>query len=201
MTVARSRVAAVAAALVLAAVAIVLVVTVTGGDEDILANGRSASGPLQMPNTHGYTTSVKTGDVITDGFEVLHLTGSRKATIDDVRLPDAKGFELLGVKLSSPDRPIGSVQITRNWPPVDPQLPPETITDAIGATITPHDDGWELLIGMKITGSGYLIRDGLIIDYTVDGRGYTARFPSQVVVCTDASVENKQGRCPAPKNS
>lgn len=131
---------------------------------------------------------------MTDGFWVLRLNGDEPAVIDDVRIEGDPGLEQLGVKLAAPGRPIGTVQLTENWPPVDDELLPQKfIVVAIGQEISTHDDGLELLIGMKAAEKGYLEREGVTVDYTVGDRAYTAHLPISVFICTDKKYERRDG--------
>lgn len=159
---------------------------------------RRTDGPITIPPEAGYSHSLPVGAEFTDGFWVLHLEGDEPARIEDVRIEASEGLEQLGVMLAAPARPIGSVQLDESWPPRHKFLPKRVMVDAIGAEITPHRDGWELLIGMKATGKGYLEREGVTVDYTVGDQAYSAHLPISVFICTDEKFE-KKGVCPLPE--
>lgn len=57
--------------------------------------------------------------------------------------------------------------------------------------------GWELLLAVKPTRVGYLVRDGVRIDYTVAGKKYSRYLPAQLVICTAPKYLNRN-RCPFP---
>lgn len=184
-----------AAVLVIAAV-VVLGVVLTHGD------GRPTDGALQAPLPHGYSTIARPGDMFTDGFEVLRLSGNQDAVIEDVRLVGARGLELLGARLAPPDRGFGSVQALASWPPRG-AFKDVKMVNAMGATITPVKQdraGWELLLGVKVTGEpdAPLIRDGIQIDYRVGDESYTTYRPAQLVVCTADDQLREDGFCPLP---
>lgn len=163
------------------------------------SGGRSTEGPLKVPPAHGSSVTLPVGTEFTDGFEILSLSGDTAAVIDSVELVDSPGFELLGTRLVSPARKLGFVQFVRGWPPASGSLRTAPVILAEGATITPtilnDGAGWELLVGIRVTGSGLLRRAGLKVDYTVGGEKFTATFPAEMVVCTDPRYEVR-GRCP-----
>lgn len=190
------------------AVAVSVIVIATGGATAIYAladdtstahSARRTDGPLKVPRPHGGAVTLATGATFTDGFEILSLAGERDAVIDSISLVDSAGFELLGAEVASPDRKTGFVQFVHGWPPVAKELRGTELVPATGATITPTGSsdgaGWELFVGIRVTGDGLLTRTGLKIDYTVDGEKFTATFPAELVVCTDSSYE-VNGNCP-----
>ncbi len=159
---------------------------------------RRADGPMHVPPAHGGAVTLRTGAVFTDGFEILSVAGDEPATIDSVALVDNGGFELLGAKVASPDRRTGFVQFLHGWPPAGPELKGTRPIDAMGASITPSaagEPGWELFVGIRVTGTGVLERTGIKVDYTVAGERFTATLPAQLVVCTSRSQEVR-GHCP-----
>ncbi len=85
------------------------------------------------------------------------------------------------------------------WPPKDPELDRDLVVPAIGAIIEPGPPGWELLIGIRVTGEGYLVRDAVRVTYEVDGTEYVWEQVASVAVCTSREVENKHG-CPLATN-
>lgn len=147
---------------------------------------------------HAWAVHVSVGHTFTDGFEVLNLGGKSKAVIDSVKvLPADSGLKVVGVRLANPTRKDG-VQVTWNWPPRDPHLEQSTIGPGLGATITPysHDKNtWELLVGIKVTRPGYLVRRELEVDYHIGDQHYSYVDPATVAVCTLRSTAD----CPMPK--
>lgn len=63
-----------------------------------------------------------------------------------------------------------------------------------GATVTPAKQSWELLLGIKVTEPGYLVRDAVRIHCSAGGEDYTRTRPAQLAVCTSPTQVN--GRCP-----
>ena len=182
----------------LAATALAVVAAALGVAAFADTDSRTDGGPLRAPNPHGWSTSNSVGDVFTDGMEVLHLEGNREAVIEDVRLVGDDGLELVGAKVAGQDRAIGFIQYNADFPPVnDPDLGDPVLIDAIGATVTPYSGGWELLLGIKATKEGFLVREGVEIDYRVGGEEYTVFREAWLGVCTSPRYE-VDGDCPLP---
>lgn len=159
---------------------------------------RSEDGPMHVPAAHGGAVTLRTGAVFTDGFEILSVAGDKPATIESVSLVGNGGLELLGAKVAPPDRRVGFVQFLQGWPPIGPALRGTRLTDAVGASITPTAPGtagWELFVGIRVTGAGVVKRDGIRVGYTVAGEHFTATFPARLVVCT-SRFQEVRGHCP-----
>jgi hypothetical protein len=157
------------------------------------------SEPLSNANPHGWATTMPVGSVFTDGFEVLHLDGHEPAVIKSVTMVGDPGIELVGASIATTERDIGSIQQLKGYPPSNPHIP--RIIPAAGASITPFaqdEIGWELLLGIKIVDDGYLVRDGIIIEYSVGGEDRRAFDPAQLVVCTSSAYYRGHSRCPFP---
>ena len=165
---------------------------------DAAGGSRSTDGPILMPNRTAYSVLARQGDEVTDGFEVLHLDGDRSAVIESVRLVGAEGLELLGSKLAPPDRSIGAVQYMPTWPPADPQIDRASLVDATGARITPATAGYELLVGMRVTGQNEASRVGIRVDYTVGSKKYTIVLPAGVELCLSAEAHRRPSSCRVP---
>jgi hypothetical protein len=176
-----------------AALAAILVSLVTA------CGGSPEAGPMSPPNPHGWAITKGVGETFTDGFEVLRLRGDRPAVLDSVALVGSEGLELVGFRLAGPDRSMGAVQLVDNFPPRDPML--SDVRPANDTTITPVSKsgsiGWELLIGIKVVEEGYHVREGVRVDYTVDGERFSVVHPAQLVVCTSEKY-HKRGDCPFP---
>lgn len=65
-------------------------------------------GPMVIPFDHGWSTTMEPGEVFTDGYEILHLTGDQPATVTDVRLVGADGLRLVSAKIAGE---------AKMWPP------------------------------------------------------------------------------------
>jgi len=157
------------------------------------------SEPLSNANPHGWATTMPVGSVFTDGFEVLHLDGHEPAVIKSVTMVGDPGIELVGASLATTERDIGAIQQLKGYPPSNPHIP--RIIPAAGASITPFaqdEIGWELLLGVKIVDEGYLVRDGIIIEYSVGGEDRRAFDPAQLVVCTSEEYYRGHRDCPFP---
>lgn len=153
-------------------------------------HGIKRDGPLVVPFEHGWALSYQTGEVFTDGLEVLTLKGSDEAVVESVELVGDKDLELVGVFLAPPPRNIGATQLLRMWPPRDPEAFDEATlveVDEDGAAITSALGGWELLVGLRATTDGRHHRDGIRISYRVGDQDYEAFFPAQLDVCASES--------------
>lgn len=177
-------------------VAAVLAVATSG----VLAGCFTADGgPIKASPPHGWSTTQRVGATFGDGLEMLRLTGQQDAVIKSVSITGDDGLKLVDARLAGPDRET-AVQRFPTWPPVGeyrrwvkPMVPAE------GATITPDPAGWELLLGLKVTRPGYLVRDSVRVEYEVGGRTYVRDFGGQLVVCTSPDME-VNGECPFPKD-
>lgn len=180
----------VAAATMLAAAA----ATLLAGCGDEPARG----GPIERGMPHGWAISKAVGEEFTDGMETIEVKGDQPVYIDSVDLVGGDGLEIVGVRLVTPDRPFGAIQVIHAWPPADPELDPGHIREVDGTAVTPSGEhGWELLLGLKAVDDGYLVREGIRINYTVDGEQFTQVLPAELAVCTSPKYE-KDGRCPFP---
>lgn len=155
-------------------------------------------GPLAEAPAHAWAIEAAVDRPFTDGFTVVWLTGDQDAVIESIELEGADdGLELVGAKLAGPDRGYGSVQHFKAWPPKSYRpLDPSSVVDAEGATITPDQAGWELLLGIKATKEGYLTREGIRVNYTVDGEKFSRVLPSTLFVCGGDGKVDVDNRCP-----
>lgn len=186
---------------VVAVSVLVAVAAATAAALGYIGGGRSTDGPLNPGPPHGWAATAKVGDVFTDGLELLHLRGTEQAVIEDVRLVGDDGLELAGAVLAGPERGIGAVQYMPTFPPHNnPQIDAELV-EAEGTWITPEGKDrkgtWELLLGIRPTTEGYLVRTGVEVDYSVQGEEYTVLIPAHLAVCTSQKYE-RRGECPLP---
>jgi len=161
-------------------------------------DGPSLDGPLALSGAHGGSISLAVGDKITDGDEMLRVTGDEAAVIDAVWMEGDSGLRLIDAMVVGPER-RESYGVVRRWPlhRVFGAIP----QPAVGATIAPIPGeaplAYELLLGIEVIEPGYLIRDAVVIDYHVGDRHYRWRQVAQLVVCTDRSML-VDGLCPPP---
>jgi hypothetical protein len=186
-----------------AAVALAAILLLPGcvaGEQDTVPGSSLAPGPLNRPNAHSWAFSQPVGAVFPDGLEILRLNGDREAVIESVELVGDGGLELVGVRLSPPGgRSIGSVQFMPGFPPRDHEI--HQVVPAVGTTITPigqDPQGWELLVGMRVTRDAYLVREAIRVTYTVDGKRYAQVLPAGLAVCASPRHE-VDGECPPPR--
>lgn len=156
-------------------------------------------GPLKGAPEHGYTVTVAEGDTFTDALESLVVKGKKPAVIDSVELVDAEGLEVVGYQLVGPKRTI-NLQYIPGYPPKDPDLDQSLVVPGDTPIKPGETEGWELLLGIKVTKPGPLWRGGLRYLYTVDGVQYTKTIPAQLKVCTSPDQEIN-GECPPPEDS
>ncbi len=176
---------------------VVVVVVVALWDREVRPD-RESGGPLEVPPKHGYMFTLPQGTRFTDSFERLTANGDRPLVLESVELVGGEGLRLLGFKILGPER-----DTTRDFFPEYPpaledvkELGATAILDGPGAVIEPGNEmGWELLVGIEITQPGPLWRKGLRINYSVDGKKYTAFFPAQIQVCTEVGQKGPGGKC------
>lgn len=150
-------------------------------------------GPLQVADApHGWALAVPPGAVWTDGMETLRFDTTEPVTIDAIELEtDGPSLELVGVRLAGDDREHGSTQFHPTFPPEDEALGP--LIPAIGATVEPSPGpvmgSWQLLLGLRLTGSERVVRRGIRIDYSVGGVAYREVIPAMLAVCPSDQVE------------
>lgn len=155
---------------------------------------------MRPATRHGWSTYEPVGAAFTDGLEVLELRGHSDAVIDSVHLVPGKqgnGLKLIGVKLANPTRG-GNVQ-KMPWPPRDRHLTASAVVPAIGTKITPRSHSganWELLLGIKVTKPGYLVRRAVRVDYHIGSSHYTYVTPAWLSVCT--ARKYRHDTCPPP---
>lgn len=183
-------------------VAVAVVVAAILGVAAFAGTPRTEGGPMIVPDPHGWATSdAGVGDVFTDGSEILDLAGDQNAVIEDIRLVGDEGLELVGAKIVGGDRKIGAIQYNKDFPPTnEPELDDAVFYDAVGATITPeavNPGGWELLLGIKATEEGNLVREAIEVDYRVGEEKYTVSWEALLGVCTSPEYE-VDGKCPLP---
>jgi hypothetical protein len=152
---------------------------------------------------HGWSVNVAPGHDFTDGFEVIRLPGKDDAVITAVRLVGDKELQLVGAGLLPPDRGFGSFQYASSWPPQpgDPGLFDGRLPKLLplGTPITPVADdpaGWELVMGLRADQPGRFLREGIEIDYTIDGEEFTAFRPAKLAVC--ATQDPSPRKCQLP---
>ena len=169
--------------------------TLTGCSE---SGGTGAS--LQPTGVSGASTVVLGGGTVTLGFQVLTLAkGSSPVRITAVHLVSATGMTLVGARLAGPKRPVYQYISTKSFPP---QRYNRRSTSAIGATITPARRGWQLLLGVRVSPSGYPVFRGVTVDYRVAGHSEVVHqtFSTTFVTCVKRS-QMIGPRCNEAENS
>jgi hypothetical protein len=159
--------------------------------------GPVEGGPLRDVPEHGYSLTVAEGETFTDALESLVVEGDKPAVLDSVELVDAEGLEVVGYQLIGPERKV-NLDWVPGYPPRerDDEHLDESLIVPGDTPIQPKEtNGWELLLGIKVTQPGPLYRGGIRYTYTVDGVQYTKTVPAQLKVCT--SPEHLvDGYCP-----
>ncbi len=161
-------------------------------------------GPMVVPLEHGYSLSMARGSTFTDGFEILRLKGDRPAVIESVEITADSGVEMTGAMLAPPPRENAAVQVLKGWPPTHDALDESTFVDAVDATIQPlsrEPMGYELLIGLRVTGEGFLVRQAVTVTYRIEDTRYQVVFPAVISICTGPKYEKPNGQCPFPEEA
>jgi hypothetical protein len=181
-----------------AARAVVATIVTTTGLACGCSDAPEEGGPLRGAPEHGYTLTVAPGETFTDGMEILVVHGDKPAVINSVELVGARGMKVVGFAFVGP----GRAETGQWWPRYPPEgrgLQQRHVVPA-STKIAPHvTNGWELLLGIKVTKPGPLWREGIRYTYTVDGVQYAKTVPAQLKVCTSKDQE-VDGWCPPPKD-
>lgn len=178
------------------AVAVAVWADIGPGDDPRAEPGWSDNGPVRVPDKHGYIVRYEVGEVFTDGYERVLLTGSRPGTLERVEIvgPNVDHFEMVGVLLAGPDRRTGSVQAYPGFS-AHPTYPHTRglgkLVPAEGATLAPGEVGSVLQIGLKVLKPGLAIRSGVRLYYTVDGEKFTSYQPGAIVVCPEDRTDDE----------
>lgn len=134
---------------------------------------------------------------MTFGFQVLTLAENRApVTVTSVDLVDAQDLSLTGVRLAGPHRPVYQFLSVAGFPPTRYN---RVSVPAIGATITPARRGWDLLVGLDVSPTGFPHLRGITVGYRIAGAGEVQRqtFPISFQACTDRS-QLVDGTCSPP---
>jgi hypothetical protein len=166
-----------------AALAVVAVVVARGG-------GDRGEGPLGCGGCDEIFTSmaIDTGHPGTNGVPVLLNHGTDDAVLDEIRFDGlTRGLEILGplaLRIGDYAGPGLAAGVIRGYPP------PHTRGDArpvAGFVVHPYrkrDEAVELLIGFRPRRAGAFSYRSLLIHYHVGGRGYVARYPISLTICS-----------------
>ena len=150
--------------------------------------GTAPQGPLMLPTPHGWLLEdARVGHQFTDGLELLDVQGTAPITVTDVRsIGGGNGLELIGLRVAGDARKSLTHQYTPRFPPRGGRFGPlrEVLDESLPSSPGPQHGSWQLLLGYEVTRPGIWERTALEIDYVTDGRSYTARFPSALLVCT-----------------
>ncbi|MCW2792311.1 MAG: hypothetical protein JWO76_1409, partial [Nocardioides sp.] len=157
---------AVAAGIALLVAAALVVNPGSHGDGDPSADGAVKGDALRVPPFHAWVVDYPLGTTFTDGLERLVNTGSDPATIRRVELlGDDVPFEIVGAMYAGEHRKVGSLQLSKGFPPDRPGLlgPVQPLE---GAVVEPDDElGLELLLGLRVIEEGYAERTGIRVYY------------------------------------
>jgi hypothetical protein len=172
----RARVSAYLAAALLLGVALVFAIAKpwTG----IGAPREGSSLTLYPDHTVGFL--LPPGVVATYGFDAVTLAdGTASVRLTGVRLVDAEGMQLVGVRLLGPDRKQYSWTNASGFP----SARGAGSVPAVGAVLTPGPRGWQLLLGLRGTTTGYMVAHGIRIEYEANGKRLTQTIPATLALC------------------
>lgn len=181
-----------AAAVVGTATVGALLVASCGGAQmsDGLGATLRTDGPMLPLKVHGYQTFAEPGQTFTDGWERLELdrTDGPAAEIGSIKLLGTDGtMSLAGALLALPDRRVGSIQVSPDWPPTRPGL--GTLIEAEGASVAPDPSGVGYVLQLGLTAQEPIAyRRGVRVTYEVEDETYTYDSHGVVVSCS-ADVE------------
>ena len=142
-------------------------------------------GPLRIPPWNVYYLYPTAGDVVSDGFQQLLLTGREPVVVDSVEQLGVTGkLEVLGVLYAGARRKAGSIQISPGFPPSNPMFGP--LLPVADAEVPAGGLGLELVIGLRV-GDGFAARTGLRVHYHQRGTGFVADLPAGIAFCPSMS--------------
>lgn len=168
-------------------VAVVVAVVVLTGLAFWIRLERETEQAFVLPSASGVSSTLPIGEQATFGIPVLKPTGEGTVTLLSVRPENLSGpLEYLGSVVAGPDRRYGGVTVGQGFPTTEFEL--GEMQDAEGATLVidqaAKERGWEVLVGYRMTGTGIGTHDALQIEYEVDGRRYSLRYPHSLTVCS-----------------
>ena len=182
---------------VVAAVAATTLLAVVGGcGKDAPAHEARPyePGPLAgLDAKSAYIPPPEVGKTFTDGFAVIDLQGEEPATLLKVEsLGGSPGLEYLGARIASPQRIYATQQSMAEWPPkvFDAEtFEPENLTIE-PTSKTYNTQGYEVLMGYRITGKGPAVRTGIRVTYRIGRTTYRAVLPSAIGICAPQVTED-----------
>jgi hypothetical protein len=179
---------------VLAIVAIALVLAAGAG---YLALRRDSSDPvgtsLKSWPANGASTVVLGGGTVTFGMQTLTLAeGAHPVQVTGLRLLGASGMTLVGARLKGPGRRVYQWLAKPGFPPKQDSKS----VAAIGSYIGEAKRGWQLLLGVRVSSSGYPRFHGIEVRYRERGHQEVERqtFPTTFVACV-SKAEMEGPRC------
>jgi len=142
-------------------------------------------GPLRLPPWNVYYWYPTPGDVVSDGFQELLLTGQEPVVVDSVEQLGVTGdLEVLGVLYAGARRKAGSIQISPGFPPSNLLFSP--LLPVVGAEVPPGGLGLEVVIGLRV-GDGFSARTGLRVHYHQGETRFVSDLSAGIAFCPGMS--------------
>lgn len=188
---------------VLAIVTTALVLAAGAGYLTLRTDPSDRAGPvgtsLKSWPTNGASTPVLRGGTVTFGMQVLTLAeGAHPVQVTGVRLVDASGMTLVGARMEGPGRRDYQWIAKRGFPPnQDVQS-----VAAIGSDIGKAKRGWQLLLVVRVSSSGYPRFHAIQVRYRERGHQDVEQqtFPTTFVACV-SKAEMEGPRCDHEQDS
>jgi hypothetical protein len=143
--------------------------------------------------TNGASTPVLGGGIVTFGIQVLTLAdGARPVQVTGVRLLDATGMTLVGARLEGPRRRDYQWITKTGFPPKQASKSVAAVVSDIGRARR----GWQLLLGVRVSSSGYPRFHAIQVRYRERGQQGVEQqtFPTTFVACV-SKAEMVGPRC------
>ena len=175
------------------------------------------SGPGQGPletgsGTSAYVVHADVGRVFADESVVLYTKGSGRPTFLRFESLGAEGaLELLGARLVSPRRAISSSYGPMPWPPTTANHEGAAwVRKAEGLRGEPgrdtyRENGYQLVLGYRITSAAFAARTGVRVTYRVGGTTYRTTLRDGIALCPgtgdaaeEACLDRALARIPEP---
>ena len=166
----------------------------------LVACNEPQAGPMVVGSEQGSALTRPVGTELTEGVQVLWLEGDEPGTLKKVELVGGEeGVQLIGAEVLPPPRKAGAIQFLVGWPPQQTQeIDLSTAVPAEGARIgteSESEEGWELLLGLRVVKDGFWHRRFIRVTYQVGDDEYRVDLPTTLTLCTTEKYE-VDGHCP-----
>lgn len=166
-----------------------LALVVAVSSSSITTAGRE--GPLDASEPHGWSNpGLEVGETYLHASIRFGVSTDSEITIEQIELVVREGSITLEDARVIDQRPLGGAYGLQPWPPSPAEFGTGHLR-AEGAKLTRplgSQGDWLLLLAISMHEQGNAVLEAVDITYEVDGKKYTERSYSVVVMCTDESA-------------